>query len=60
MMYYIDFLCRWQQSLEDEDDMLPWEVDDHCDDGISLLEFARALHGMRLKLVCRDKEQGTS
>ena len=40
--------------------MLPWEVDDDDDDGISLLEFACALPGNRLKLVSRDKEEGTS
>ena len=40
--------------------MLPWEVDDHDADGISLLEFARALPGKTLKLVSRDKEEGTS
>ena len=46
------------ESEEDEDDMLPWHVDDHCHEDLTLLEFDRALPGDLFKLACRGKEKG--
>jgi hypothetical protein len=48
------------ELVEDEDDMLPWHVDDHCHDELTLLEYDRALAGNDLKLACRMKEKGSN
>jgi len=48
------------ELMGDEDVMLPWDVDDHCHDELTLFEYDNALAGNELKLKCRGKEKGTS
>ena len=45
--------------MEDEDEMLPWNVEDFGDDRLTLCEYDRAIPGMQFKLVCRGKEKGS-
>jgi hypothetical protein len=46
------------EAEEDEDDMLPWHVDDHCHENLTKPEFDRALPGDLFKFSCRGKEKG--
>ena len=55
-----DFLLSWMELVEDEDAILPWDVDDHCHDELTLFEYNSALAGNEFKLKCRGKEKGTS
>ncbi len=45
--------------MDDEDTMLPWDVDDHCHDELTFFEYDSALAGNEFKLKCRGKEKGT-
>ena len=45
--------CCRGMSMINEDDMLPWHVDDHCHDDLTLLEYDRALHVGQFELACR-------
>jgi hypothetical protein len=51
-----EYLQSWMEALDDEDGMLPWHVDDHCHDDLTLLEYDRASHGGQFKLACREKK----
>jgi hypothetical protein len=46
--------------VDDEDAMLPWDVDDHCHDELTLFEYDNALAGNEFKLKCRGKERGAN
>jgi hypothetical protein len=46
------------EVVEDKDGMLPWYVDDHCHEELTLLEYERAMPGIYFKLACRGQENG--
>ena len=45
------------EALDDEDCMLPWHVDDHCQNDLTLLEYDRGSPGGQFKLACRGKKK---